>query len=55
MKRVLEDAFDNIEGDEPSPICSACGVIALPAEIPGDDPTCENADCSAFGEGITTN
>jgi len=41
------------EGDEdPSPICPFCGVSALPAETPGQEPICENAACATFGEPI---
>lgn len=36
--------------DDDSPICPTCGVSALPAESPGGEPTCENADCESFGE-----
>ena len=43
--------FDELEAD-PSPICPHCGVSALPAESPGEEPMCENADCAAFGEVI---
>jgi len=39
-------------GDDASPICDACGVSALPPEIPGGPSTCENAECLAFGEPI---
>jgi hypothetical protein len=43
--------WDDDEYD-PSPICSSCGVSALPAEAAGEAPMCENADCLAFGEPI---
>ena len=38
-----------------APICPACGVTALPAELahvldPGF--VCDNADCDAFGEPV---
>lgn len=47
----MSDLWD--EGDEDaSPICAFCGVSALPAEMPGDEPICENSACSAFGESI---
>lgn len=45
-----ESLFDDYGDDDPSPICGFCGVSALAPEVPGEDPTCENADCSAFGE-----
>jgi len=38
--------------DDASPICPACGVSALPAEVPGESAECENADCVSFGEPI---
>jgi len=47
----MSDIWDDL-GDDPSPICAHCGVSALPAEIPDEDPQCENADCPAFGEAV---
>jgi len=44
--------FDDYGDDDPSPICVQCGVSALPAEVPGELPTCENVGCAAFGEPI---
>lgn len=37
-----------------APICSACGVTALPGSAVGVDHdfVCDNADCEAFGERI---
>ena len=38
-----------------APICPACGVTALPAELANVvDPgfVCDNADCDAFGEPV---
>jgi hypothetical protein len=47
------------EGDdadiERAPICSSCGVTALPAEtsnISDSDFVCENPDCEAFGDAV---
>lgn len=36
---------------ERSTICPECGVSMLPAEMPGEDQVCENADCDSFGAG----
>jgi hypothetical protein len=47
----MSDLWDETE-DDASPICAACGVSALPPEIPGEPSTCENADCPVFGEAI---
>ena len=48
----MSDMWDEIEGDDPSPICGFCGVSALPPEDPGGESSCENADCDAFGDSI---
>jgi hypothetical protein len=48
------DEWDNAEADR-APICTWCGVTALPAESPGEDGLvfiCENPDCEAFGEPV---
>ena len=39
-----------------APICSACGVTALPGSAVGvaADFACDNADCAAFGERVTS-
>jgi len=41
------------EEDDPSPICPTCGVSALPPEVPGTSPQCENADCVSFGDSLS--
>jgi len=41
---------DDIDDDDISPICPACGVSALPPEAPGEASMCENPNCSTFGE-----
>ena len=51
MTSLWDDGEDE-SGDDPSPICPACGVSALPAEVPGEQPDCENASCVQFGEPI---
>jgi len=48
----MSDLWDETDDDDASPICDACGVSALPPEIPGEPSTCENADCPTFGEPI---
>lgn len=47
------------EGDDAdvwrAPICSSCGVTALPAEtsnVIDSGFVCENADCDAFGDAV---
>jgi hypothetical protein len=38
-----------------APICSSCGVTALPAELShviDSGFVCENPDCEAFGEAV---
>ncbi len=47
----MSDLWEETE-DDASPICDACGVSALPPEVPGAPSSCENADCDAFGEPI---
>lgn len=48
----MSDLWDNadIEDDDISPICSTCGVSALPPEAPGEPSMCENPNCPTFGE-----
>jgi hypothetical protein len=46
--------WDEPEGDR-APICSACGVTALPGELANvldAHFVCDNADCDAFGEAV---
>lgn len=43
--------------EDRAPICPFCGVTALPSESsPGPDAdfVCENPDCPAFGDAITS-
>jgi hypothetical protein len=47
----MSDLWDDGD-DEASPICAFCGVSALPPEVPGEVSTCENADCTEYGEPI---
>jgi len=51
MPVTIASMFDDY-GDDPSPICGHCGVSVLPAEVPGEQPACENADCAAVGQPI---
>lgn len=44
--------WDEVDDDDPSPICADCGVSGLPPEIPGDAARCENPDCDAYGQPI---
>ena len=46
--------WDVDDEDDASPICPAGGVSALPAEVPGEEQTCENADCDSFGDPISS-
>ncbi|MFT5202718.1 MAG: hypothetical protein ACI9C1_002112 [Candidatus Aldehydirespiratoraceae bacterium] len=46
----MSDLWDELDDDDVSPICGACGVSALPPEAPGEPSMCENPNCSAFGE-----
>ncbi len=54
----VSDLWDDVGGDpdessdDESPICRYCGVSALPPEVPGDQSSCENPDCDAFGEPV---
>jgi hypothetical protein len=51
---VAVDRRDDAEIDR-APICTWCGVTALPAESPSPDGLvfiCENPDCDAFGEPV---
>jgi hypothetical protein len=41
------------EGDR-APICPYCGVTALPSELGTTEFVCENPDCSAYGDVVTT-
>ncbi|MEM9204678.1 MAG: hypothetical protein AAGC53_23795 [Actinomycetota bacterium] len=50
----MSDLWDEIDDDDVSPICPACGVSALPPEAIGEASMCENANCSAFGEPISS-
>lgn len=45
--------WDEIDGEDPSPICPHCGVSGLPPETPGEPSRCENADCDAFDQPIS--
>ena len=50
-------SWDPVDGDEDegrAPICSACGVTALPADSAEHDTrfVCENPDCEAFGDEV---
>lgn len=50
----MDDGQGDEEGDEEegrAPICSSCGVTALPSET-GDGFVCENPDCAAYGETV---
>jgi hypothetical protein len=43
--------------EDRAPICPFCGVTALPAELSHVLDTafvCENPDCAAYGEAITS-
>ena len=46
---AMSDMWEEADDDD-SPICSACGVSALPPEAPGEPSMCENPNCPAFGE-----
>ena len=45
----MSDLWDEPD-DRTAPICGACGVTALPAEVPGENPVCENPNCVVFDE-----
>ena len=47
---VMSDLWDEIDDGDISPICTTCGVSALPPEAPGEPSMCENPNCSEFGE-----
>jgi hypothetical protein len=47
---VMSDLWDETDDGDVSPICTACGVSALPPEVPGEPSMCENPNCPAFGE-----
>jgi hypothetical protein len=46
----MSDLWDETDDGDVSPICTACGVSALPPEVPGEPSMCENPNCSEFGE-----
>lgn len=48
----LDPIGDDEADDGDAPICSACGVTALPAagNAPSGAFTCANDDCDVFGE-----
>ncbi|MFT5025905.1 MAG: hypothetical protein ACI9CV_000657 [Ilumatobacter sp.] len=46
----MSDLWDEPDERYASPICPTCGVSALPPEGPGEPSTCENPNCSEFGE-----
>ncbi len=55
--RAFEDGDDDgyADADGRAPICPACGVTALPAELANVIDTgfvCENPDCDAYGEPV---
>jgi hypothetical protein len=47
---AMSDLWDEADHADVSPICPTCGVSALPPELPGEPSSCENSDCSEFGE-----
>jgi len=47
---AMTDLWDETDDGDVSPICTACGVSALPPEVPGEPSSCENPNCSEFGE-----
>jgi len=48
---TMSDLWDETDDDgDVSPICTTCGVSALPPEVPGEPSMCENPNCSEFGE-----
>jgi hypothetical protein len=47
---AMSDLRDETNDGDVSPICTVCGVSALPPEAPGEPPMCENPNCSEFGE-----
>lgn len=50
VSKPMSDLWDELDDDDVSPICGACGVSALPPEAPGEPSMCENPNCPAFGE-----
>jgi hypothetical protein len=40
--------------DERAPICPYCGATALPAEANGEFFVCENPECDAFGDPVSS-
>lgn len=51
MEKCVTTLWDERDAED-SPICGACGVSMLPAEVPGEQPTCENAECPSFYDAI---
>ena len=54
MMLPIMDEWDDAEVER-APICSVCGVTALPAEtsnVIDSRFVCENPDCEAFGETV---
>ena len=47
---AMSDLWDETDDRDVSPICTTCGVSALPPEVPGEPSMCENPNCSEFGE-----
>jgi hypothetical protein len=47
---AMSDLWDETDDGDVSPICTTCGVSALPPEVPGEPSLCENPNCSEFGE-----
>ncbi len=47
---AMSDLWDEVDDDDVSPICDACGVSALPPEAPGEPSMCESPNCPAFGD-----
>jgi hypothetical protein len=47
---VMSDLWDKTDDGDISPICTTCGVSALPPEAPWEPSMCENPNCSEFGE-----
>jgi hypothetical protein len=47
---AMSDVWDETDEGDVSPICTVCGVSALPPEAPGEPSMCENPNCAAFGE-----
>ncbi len=48
----MHELWDEIDGEDPSPICPRCGVSALAPEMPGGESVCENGACDGYGEPI---